>query len=207
MMHDPAFPLSPRPCDPDGGENPPLPPAHPDATRAAAGVEPLTHRSAGMEAAGRTLAQAANQNAGVEPSPILELPAFGVTGGKPLQMAPDPAVGGGATSPADTIDYIGERRIDYVPVRAMEDVLALRHRQIHEFGHTLAADLAEIDRTGKRHAIAMKAREALRDAIEDMMFNKDPAQIRRRLAKAGALILASIDAEDARGATETVGRN
>lgn len=173
MMHDPAFPLSPRPCDPDGGENPPLPPAHPDATRAAAGVEP---------------------------SPILELPAFGVTGGKPLQMAPDPAVGGGATSPADTFaNSAGNSSAgDYVPVRAMEDVLALRHRQIHEFGHTLAADLTEIVRTGKRHAIAMKAREALRDAIEDMMFNKDPAQIRRRLAKAGALILAAIDAEDAR---------
>lgn len=168
MMHDPAFPLSPRPCDPDGGENPSPVADAPSATPFAAGEEPL------------------------------QLPAFGVTGGKPLQMAPDPAVGGGATSPADTIDYIGERRIDYVPVRAMEDVLALRHRQIHEFGHTLAADLAEIDRTGKRHAIAMKAREALRDAIEDMMFNKDPAQIRRRLTKAGALILAAIDAEDAR---------
>lgn len=169
MMHDPAFPLSPRPCDPDGGENPPLPPAHPDATRAAAGVEPSSQSPAGMEAAGRTLAQAADQNA--------------------------------ATSPADTFaNSAGNSSAgDYVPVRAMEDVLALRHRQIHEFGHTLAADLAEIDRTGKRHAIAMKAREALRDAIEDMMFNKDPAQIRRRLAKAGALILAAIDAEDARG--------
>jgi len=88
--------------------------------------------------------------------------------------------------------------IAFVPVAAMEDVLALRARQIHEFGHTLAADLDRIARSGRRQAIAADAALALRDAIEDMHFNKDPGQIRRRLVKAAAMILAAIDAEDAR---------
>lgn len=85
----------------------------------------------------------------------------------------------------------------YVPVAALEDVLALRMRQIHHFGHTLAADAAAIDASGKRYLIAGLARRALGDAIEDMQFNKAPAQIRTRLVKAAALILAAIDAEDA----------
>ena len=92
----------------------------------------------------------------------------------------------------------GRAPMPYIPVAAMEAVLALRCKQIHEHGHSLEADLAEIARTDKRYWIAAKAHQPLADAIEDMLFNKEPAQIRRRLVKAAALILAAIDAEDAR---------
>lgn len=85
----------------------------------------------------------------------------------------------------------------YVPVAAVEAVLALRMDQIHRFGHTAAADLAAIKASGKRYHLAQIARTALVDAIEDMQFNKDRAAIRRRLVKAAAMICAAIDAEDA----------
>ena len=85
----------------------------------------------------------------------------------------------------------------YVPVAAIEDVLALRQHQIDHFGHTTAADLAAIAASGKRYHVAQIARTALSDAIDDMQFNKDSTQIRRRLVKAAALTLAAIDAEDA----------
>lgn len=85
----------------------------------------------------------------------------------------------------------------FVPVAAMEAVLALRVTQIHTHGHTLDADLALIARTGHRHAIAKLAANSLHAAIEDMMFGKPAAQVRRRLTKAAALILAAMDAEEA----------
>ncbi len=88
--------------------------------------------------------------------------------------------------------------LPYVPVAAIEAVLAVRMDQIHRYGHTLEADLAEIARSGRRQAIAALAARALHDAIEDMQFNQPAAQIRRRLVKAAATILAAIDAEDAR---------
>lgn len=79
----------------------------------------------------------------------------------------------------------------YVPVRAMEDILALRARQIHEFGHTPVQDLGL-----PRLQLPLAARQALSDAIEDMQFNKERGQIRRRLVKAAALIMATIDRID-----------
>lgn len=82
------------------------------------------------------------------------------------------------------------------PRNAAFDVLALRQHQINHFGHTAEADLALIARHG-RTAIARMAKVALSDAIEDMQFNKSPDQIRRRLVKAAALLLAAIEAEDA----------
>jgi len=97
-------------------------------------------------------------------------------------------------------DATARRGETYTPVRAMEDVLTLRHQQIFTHGHTLEADLALIERTGKRHAVAKLARQAMNDAVEDMMFNKSAEQVRRRLLKATALGLAAIDAEDARNA-------
>lgn len=75
-------------------------------------------------------------------------------------------------------------------------VLALRQQQVDQFGHTPDADLRAVARHG-RPAIAKLARVALSDAIEDMQFNKSPDQIRRRLVKAAALLLAAIEAEDA----------
>lgn len=108
--------------------------------------------------------------------------------------------GGGLSALATTSDPVAGA--DYVPVAAMEDVLALRQQQIHKFGHTAAADLAAIAASGKRYHVAALASCCLRDAIEDMQFNKEAAQIRRRLVKAAALTLAAIDAEDARAAQE-----
>lgn len=101
-------------------------------------------------------------------------------------------MGQGASPPA------ARAPMPYVPVAAMEDVLALRLAQIHQHGHTTAADLAAIAASGKRYYVAQIARTALSDAIDDMQFNKHPALIRRRLVKAAALLLAAIDAEDAR---------
>lgn len=108
----------------------------------------------------------------------------------------------GAVAPRQLSDPVAGGTATFVPVAAMEAVLALRHQQIHQFGHTTAADLAAIERSGKRYHVAAMARRVLSDAIEDMQFNKGPAQIRRRLVKAAALTLAAIDAEDARQADE-----
>ena len=119
-------------------------------------------------------------------------------GRAPLNSSPErgggPPLGGGGAQAAPAT---------FAPVAAMEAVLALRCKQIHEHGHSLEADLAMIAACGKRHAIAAMARTAMTDAIEDMQFNKDPAQIRRRLVKACALGLAAIDAEDARRTHQT----
>lgn len=124
--------------------------------------------------------------------PLFKLP--------PLRACSDPGRNPSATAHPGEVSPStpGCAPIPYVPVQAMEAVMALRCKQIHEHGHSLDADLAMIAASGKRHAIAAMARTAMTDAIEDMQFNKDPAQIRRRLVKACALGLAAIDAEDAR---------
>lgn len=120
---------------------------------------------------------------------------------QPVQGAPKPGAfgtsetGGMEGGAADRT--LVRSTYQYVPVAAMEDVLALRMQQIHLHGHTLTADLAAIKASGQRHHVAKIARTVLTDAIEDMQFNKASPQVRRRLVKAAALILAAIDAEDA----------
>lgn len=135
------------------------------------------------------------RGAGSAAVPFLTLPRLrGASCGDPAaQTAPPPC-------PDSNTAAAGP----FVPVKAMEDVLALRMRQIHDHGHSLAADRALIAQSGQRHAVARLAQQALHDAIEDMMFNKSADQIRRRLVKAGALLLAAIDAEDASNAEDAV---
>lgn len=107
------------------------------------------------------------------------------------ELTPLPPVG-----PAGGSFHDAQAGGSFVPVKAMEDVLALRWEQINRFGHTPAADLAFIAEQG-RPALAKLSRRALSDAIEDMQFNKERRQIRKRLVKACALALAAIDALDA----------
>lgn len=132
------------------------------------------------------------EGASAPPKPFIILPSL------LAKSDPRPA----APPPGRSQDRPGGAPWPHVPVAAMEAVLALRCRQIHDHGHTLEADLALIEQSGKRHYIAQLARAALTAAVEDMMFNKDHDQIRRRLVKSAALILAAIDAEDARAVAE-----
>jgi hypothetical protein len=158
---------------------------------AAGGAKPGSPRGSAHVTHGRGATSAA--------TPFLTLPSLAdrrARLGLTSQLQPVPSTRSAATpSPRDATARRGET---YTPVQAMEDVLALRHQQIFTHGHTLDADLALIERTGKRYAVAKLARQALSDAIEDMMFNRPPEQIRRRLVKSGALVLATIDVEDAR---------
>lgn len=142
--------------------------------------------------------------AGSAAVPFLTLPRLrgatcnAVTQTAPQALAAPPAPPPLQETPLTLSSSKGAAAGPFVPVKAMEDVLALRMRQIHDHGHSLDADRALIAQSGQRHAVAKLAQQALHDAIEDMMFNKDAAQIRRRLVKAAALVLAAIDAEDAR---------
>lgn len=86
--------------------------------------------------------------------------------------------------------------------RGLADVIALRLRQIEQFGHTLQADLARLRGPEGRRTIARDARRDLDLALEDMHFNQPRAQIRKRMIRACAQLLAAIDAEDALAATE-----
>lgn len=78
--------------------------------------------------------------------------------------------------------------MDYIPVRAAEDMLRIRHEQIHHFGHTLQADRAK-PLQGFAHDIESLAR-AIR---EDIQFHKPADRIRRRALKLGALCMALAD--------------
>lgn len=96
----------------------------------------------------------------------------------------DPAHLPGAAGPAGLADAQG----DFVPVRAMEEMLRIRHQQIHQFGHTLDAD--------RRRPTLDWARDienAARAILEDAQFNKPPERIRRRAIRLGALLMAFAD--------------
>ena len=82
--------------------------------------------------------------------------------------------------------------VTFVPVRAVEDILAERFRQIHDFGHTAEADKARnLDQWVKElepaaHAIA-----------EGIHCGQRRDVVRRRLVKHAALCAALIDRLDA----------
>lgn len=67
-------------------------------------------------------------------------------------------------------------------------MLALRHEQIHRFGHTLEADRAK-PLAGFAHDIESIARAIL----EDVQFHKPGERIRKRALKLGALCMALAD--------------
>lgn len=139
----------------------------------------------------------------------------GAAGCEPRRSPPGQGGGGGVTSPAAAdpapaplgtpdrrhgaegdISPVGAPppQADgqtYVPVRAMEDVLALRHQQIHKHGHTPEADALKplkwfaedlLDRAKATH--------------EGIRFNKGNAVARLRLVKIAALAMAMIDRID-----------
>ena len=90
------------------------------------------------------------------------------------------------------------------PVRAMEDVMACRLRQIHEFGHTPEKDREsplwsprEFDNHGRRSLLRAVSAQ-LSSAIEYAAFGPSKYDVvRRYLVKTAALCLAAIDWIDA----------
>ncbi len=85
----------------------------------------------------------------------------------------------------------GEGPPDFIPVRAAEDMLRIRHEQIHKFGHTLEAD--------RQRPIMDWARDvesAARAILEDAQFHKPAERIRKRAIKLGALLMALADRLD-----------
>lgn len=103
-----------------------------------------------------------------------------------------------SASPAEGVTFAG------VPVKAMEDVMAERTRQIVEFGHTAEADREtplwahrEFTELGRRSFMRMIA-DHLSSAIEYASFGRGKhARARRYLVMTAALCLAAIDRIDA----------
>ncbi|QQN75024.1 hypothetical protein [Croceicoccus sp. YJ47] len=86
-----------------------------------------------------------------------------------------------------------------VPVRAAEDAMAERHRQIVEFGHTPETDRSEYHRDGRgRTHLARTARTYAHDALD--LMQRGPAhheRARQKAVRAAAACLALIDLIDA----------
>lgn len=77
---------------------------------------------------------------------------------------------------------------DFVPVQAMEEMLRVRHEQIHRYGHTLQADRAK-----PLHGFGQDIESLARAILEDIQFHKPADRIRRRAIKLGALAMALAD--------------
>lgn len=86
------------------------------------------------------------------------------------------------------IPEAGAPELDFIPVAAAEDMLRVRHEQIHRFGHT-----PEADRTRPPQALAYDIESLARAIIEDCQFHKPASRIRRRTIKLGALCMALAD--------------
>jgi hypothetical protein len=80
---------------------------------------------------------------------------------------------------------------DFVPVRAMEDVMAIRAEQIFVHGHT-----AETDASLPVRFFARELVSGARGIEEAEQFGRDLALIRRRVVKHAAMCLAMIDRID-----------
>lgn len=115
--------------------------------------------------------------------------AAGPVSDEPLGTAAGQTERAGGPAPAPSTPCVP---MPFVPVRAVEDVLALRMRQIHEFGHTL-----EADRAAPLSHLPKEALATLRAVIEDIHFNKPRAHMRRHALKAAAFLLAFVDRLDA----------
>lgn len=78
----------------------------------------------------------------------------------------------------------------FVPVAAIEDVLAERHRQIAKFGHTPERDAAL-----PLKQLPREAARFLNMAIEDCQFHREDwrTAARKHLIRAAAMILAAMD--------------
>ena len=104
------------------------------------------------------------------------------------------AVSPGASETPDTSEtggmeaHLGRTLARSTNQNAMEQVLALRVRQIEQFGHTPESDAA----TPLRH-FAQELSRAAQAFTEDVQFNKPVDHMQRHLIKLGALTLAAID--------------
>lgn len=109
---------------------------------------------------------------------------FGPDAGGEPEASPVAAPSGSGEA-ATASDYVPA---DYIPVRAVEDMLRIRHEQIHRYGHTLAADKQRPVRD-----FAQDIESAARAILEDAQFHKQADRIRRRAIKLGALCMALAD--------------
>ena len=90
----------------------------------------------------------------------------------------------------------------YVPVRAMEDILALRAEQIVRYGHT-----SESDAERPMALFALDLRDRAKAIHEALQFHQGADILRKRLVRTAALCMAmidKIDAEDAAFAAEDI---
>ena len=85
----------------------------------------------------------------------------------------------------------GTPAASYVPLRAMEDVMAARAEQIFRHGHTPQSDSARP--LGEFTEDIYQRGKALREGVQ---FNQASSVQRRRLVKLAALCLAAIDRID-----------
>lgn len=133
--------------------------------------------------------------AAADPDPILTLPPF--RRASPLAGAAEPAGAAAVCSPASA-----PAEPPFQPSGVLAELAALRAEQVEKWGHTPEKDaLLPIEALPKAAAVALTkaASDATRGGIDYAQFNK-PAQARRYLLKAGALIVAAIirlDAEPA----------
>lgn len=122
----------------------------------------------------------------------LQIPPLAGARSNPLPSGRDGETAGeGGPLPSPAVD---RGAATYLPVAAMEAVLAERMRQIHDFGHTPQAD-AELPLKQLPRAAA----RLLTAAIEDCQFQRGDWRkaARKHLARAGAMILAALDRLDA----------
>lgn len=125
-------------------------------------------------------------------------PEFGPADGSPIPAAssvgagPDPA---GTSSPAhpELVEGApaGSLNPSYIPVRAAEDMLRVRSEQIFTYGHTLEADQAK-----PLLGFALDLEAMARAIRDDVQFRKEPARIRSRVTKLGAMAMATVDRID-----------
>lgn len=141
---------------------------------------PASVASAMSDADPKDSAGAANSLVGFGSTAPAE-PGEGVTASSPTQPDFIPVRAPSGSGEAATAT-------DFIPVRAMEAMLALRHEQIHRFGHTLQAD-----RERPLQDFAHDIESLARAILEDVQFHKPDERIRKRTLKLGALCMALAD--------------
>jgi hypothetical protein len=124
------------------------------------------------------------------PAPV-GIPAQDEPFGSGVRIGAGEEVQSPSPAPNASPDYMPP---DYVPVAAMEAMLALRHQQIHTHGHT-----PEADRQQPLQHFAKELENTARAILESVQFNKPLDLTRRRTVKLGALAMALIDRIDAEG--------
>lgn len=107
-------------------------------------------------------------------------------------MSETPEFVAGSTLPLEAPRALPAADTEFVPVRAMEDIMAARHEQIFTHGHTPDRD---IDLPLGHFAGQLRRRT--NDIVEDVSCHQHRDIIRRRLVRLGAIAMAMIDRIDA----------